>query len=66
MKYSDLLIKKALFYNIKNYQEFNNKILLQIKRSNLRFYKNKILQESFCLNSSNVTKNLFQTLKNLN
>jgi hypothetical protein len=60
---NDNYIKK---FKINNYQEFNNKILLQIKRRNLRFYKNKILQESFCLNSSNVTKNLFQALKNLN
>ena len=60
---NDNYIKK---FKISKYQEFDNKILLQINKPKLRFYKNKILQENFCLNSANVTKKILQSLKSFN
>ena len=57
---NDDYIKK---FKISKYQEFENKILLQINKPKLRFYKNKILQENFCLDSANVTKKILQSLK---
>ena len=52
-------------FKLNNYLKFEKKILEQINDKKLRFYKNKKLQEKFCLNSYDVTKRIYKSLKKI-
>ncbi len=53
-------------FKLAKYEIFKKKILNQIKSKKFRFINNIKLQNDFCLKSSNVTKNIYLSLKKLN
>ena len=59
---NDSYIKK---FKIGNYQIFKRKILNQIRYKKFRFFNNTKLQNDFCLKSSNVSQNIYLSLKKL-
>ena len=60
---NDTYIKK---FKIDTYSKYKKKIYEQIKNKKSRFFKNKKLQEDFCLNSKDVSKKINLSIKRLN
>lgn len=52
-------------FKLNNYKSFKKKILGQIKNKKIRYFNNKKISENFCIQSRNVSKKIFASLKTL-